>query len=188
MSDSPAARAIFLDRDGTLNVEVDAVLTPDHLRLIDGAGAAVRRINRAGYLAILITNQAVVARGDCGAEDLRRVHEQLRLLLARDGGRLDAVYYCPHHPDFTGACGCRKPAPGMILQAQSDFNIDLPNSWVVGDSAKDIRLARNAGAHAALVRTGKAGADAGPDDRPDGIFDSLGDAVSFITGGNSPNK
>jgi len=183
MSDSGCRqRAIFLDRDGTLNVEVDAVLTPKDLRLIEGAGEAVHRINRAGYRAIVVTNQAVIARGDCSESDVRQVHEELSRLLERDNGCLDAVYYCPHHPDYTGPCCCRKPAPGMILRAQADFDLDLRESWMIGDSAKDIRLARNVGARAALVRTGKAGSDAGPDDQPDEAFDSIGDAVAFITG------
>lgn len=183
MSDAASLKqAIFLDRDGTLNVEVDEVLTPDALVLIEGAGQAVRVINEAGYLAIVTTNQAVVARGECSEADLCRVHERLKRLLAQDRAHLDAIYFCPHHPDFSGPCNCRKPAPGMILRAANDFRIDLPNSWVIGDSAKDIRLARNVGAHAALVRTGKAGADTTPEDGPDGVFDSLPYAVSFITG------
>ena len=174
-------RAIFLDRDGTLNVEVDAVLKPADLKLIAGAGDAVRRINDSGLLAILVTNQAILARGDCDVPGLERIHSELQRLLAAEGGRLDAIYYCPHHPDYTGACDCRKPAPGMILQAQADFDIDLANSWVIGDSMKDIRVSRNVGAHSALVKTGKAGRDAGPDDIPDGVFDSLEEAVMFIT-------
>jgi histidinol-phosphate phosphatase family protein len=176
-------RAIFLDRDGTLNVEIDDVLTPGNLRLIPGAGEAVRRINDAGYLAILVTNQAVIARGDCTLVEVEAVHRELQQLLETSGGRLDAIYHCPHHPDYTGICDCRKPATGMVLRAQSDFNIDLRNSWMVGDSVKDIRLARNAGTRSALVKTGKAGADAGPDDRPDGVFESVGEAVDAIVGG-----
>ena len=182
---SRGRRAVFLDRDGTLNVEVDSVRTPADLRLIEGAGAAVRRMNQAGWLAILVTNQAILARGDCDIGGLERIHDELRRQLAKEGARLDAIYFCPHHPDCTGICDCRKPAPGMILRAQSDFDIDLGNSWVVGDSIKDIRIARNVGAHSALVKTGKAGKDAGPDDRPDAVFDSLGEAAAFITGGEN---
>ncbi len=181
--DSPCRdRAIFLDRDGTLNVEVDSVLTPGNIRLIDGAGEAVYQINRAGYRAILVTNQAVIARGESTAEEVRLVNEQLARLIGRSGGRLDAIYVCPHHPDFTGECGCRKPAPGMVLQARADFGLDLGASWMIGDSVKDIGLARNAGMHAALVRTGKGGSDAGPEDSPDEAFDSVGEAVRFIIG------
>ncbi len=183
MSDSPSReRAIFLDRDGTLNVEVDSVLTPGDIRLIDGAGEAVHRINCAGYRAIVVTNQAVIARGDSSEEEVRLVNEQLRRLIGLSGGRLDAIYFCPHHPDFSGACDCRKPAPGMVLRAQADFGLDLRESWMIGDSVKDIRLARNAGTHAALVRTGKGGSDGGPEDLPDETFDSVGEAVRFIVG------
>jgi len=182
MTDGPGRRrAVFLDRDGTLNVEVELVRTPADLRLIEGAAKAVRRINESGWLAILVTNQAILARGDCGTEGLEKIHDELRRLLARDQARLDAIYVCPHHPDYTGACNCRKPEPGMILRAQSDFNIDLSNSWVVGDSMKDIRIARNVGARSALVKTGKAGRDAGPGDRPDAVFASLREAAAFIT-------
>jgi histidinol-phosphate phosphatase family protein len=183
MSDSPCReRAIFLDRDGTLNVEVDSVLTPGDIRLVDGAGEAVHRINRAGYRAIVVTNQAVIARGESSEEEVRLVNEQLCRLIGQSDGRLDAIYVCPHHPDLTGQCDCRKPAPGMVLRAQADFDLDLSESWMIGDSAKDIRLARNAGTRAALVRTGKGGSDAGPEDWPDETFDSVGEAVRFIIG------
>ena len=129
-----------------------------------------------------------MARGDCDERGLERIHAELRRLLEEDRARLDAIYYCPHHPDFTGICGCRKPAPGMVLRAQSDFNIDLRSSWIIGDSVKDIRLARKVGARAALVRTGKAGSDAEPGDDPDGVFYSLSEAVDFITGTASPER
>jgi len=183
MSKPTGRRAVFLDRDGTLNAEINEILVPERLTLIEGAAVAVRAINEAGLLAILVTNQAVIARGYCDEEDLTRVHARLRELLTRDGGHLDAIYYCPHHPDYTGACDCRKPAAGLIEQARADFGIDVTNSWVVGDSVKDIRLARAVGANAALVRTGKAGSDLGPNDRPDRVFDSVRDAAAFITQG-----
>ncbi|HKD06593.1 MAG TPA: HAD-IIIA family hydrolase [Bryobacteraceae bacterium] len=178
-----ARRAVFLDRDGTLNVEINQVLIPDRVTLIEGAGEAVRAINEAGLLAILITNQAVIARGYCDEKDLEQVHARLRELLARDGGHLDGIYYCPHHPDYTGACGCRKPESGLIRRAQTDFEIDVTRSWVVGDSVKDVRLARTVGASSALVRTGKAGSDLGPDDHPDRVFHTVLDAAEFITEG-----
>ena len=180
-----ARKAVFLDRDGTLNVEVPLVATPQDLTPIDGIGPAVRAINEAGFLAIVLTNQAAVARGDCSFPTLRRIHGKLRGVLAHDGARLDAVYFCPHHTDYGSPCRCRKPKPGMILAAQDDFDIDLAHSWVIGDSAKDVQLARNAGVRCALVRTGKAGADIGTDDMtalPDAIFATLQEAVAFATG------
>jgi histidinol-phosphate phosphatase family protein len=180
-----AHRAIFLDRDGTLNVEVPLVAKPEDLTLIEGIGEAVRAINDAGILAILVTNQASIARGDCDAAMLGRIHARLRSALERDGAHLDAVYFCPHHPDYGPPCNCRKPKPGMVRAAMRDFDIDPAQSWVIGDSAKDVQLARNAGVRCALVRTGKAGADRGTENihsEPDGVFDTLGQAVTFITG------
>lgn len=176
-------KAVFLDRDGTLNIEVATVAKPDDLTPIEGIGPAVRMINDAGLLAILVTNQAVIARGDCDTSMLRRIHAKLRNHLARDGAHLDAIYFCPHHPDYGPPCLCRKPKPGMLLAAAKDFNIDLRQSWVVGDSAKDVQLARNVGARSLLLRTGKAGADIGSDEmhaEPDGTFDTLRDAVAYI--------
>jgi D,D-heptose 1,7-bisphosphate phosphatase len=182
--------AIFLDRDGTLNVEVERVRTPDDLELIEGAVEAVGMINRSGYRAILTTNQAVLARGDCDEAGLARIHAKLETLLGRGGAWLDAIYYCPHHPhrgyhgevpELKIECECRKPKPGMVLQAKQDFNLDLSQSWMIGDSALDIRTARNAGMHTVLVRTGKGGSDLGPNELPDYTFDSLREAVAFIT-------
>jgi D-glycero-D-manno-heptose 1,7-bisphosphate phosphatase len=180
-----ARKAVFLDRDGTLNVEVPLVATPDDLTPIEGIGPAVRAINEAGFLAILLTNQAAVARGDCAPASLRRIHGKLRGILAHDGAHLDAIYVCPHHPGYGSPCNCRKPKPGMIFAAQDDFDIDLARSWVIGDSAKDVQLARNAGVRSALVRTGKAGSDIGTDDMtaiPDAVFETLNEAVAFATG------
>jgi histidinol-phosphate phosphatase family protein len=176
--------AVFLDRDGTLNVEVALVATPEDLIPFAGIGPAVRAINDSGFLAILVTNQAIIARGDCDARRLRLIHAKLRATLASAGAHLDAIYFCPHHPGWGPPCNCRKPKPGMILAAAADFDIDLARSWVVGDSAKDVQLARNTGVRCALVRTGKAGSDIGTEDmhaHPDATFDTLTDAVAFIT-------
>jgi len=182
--------AIFLDRDGTVNVEVERVRTPEDLELIEGSVEAIRTINRSGFRAILVTNQAVLARGDCDEPGLRRVHAKLETLLGRGGAYLDAIYYCPHHPhrgypgevsELKIECACRKPKTGMLFRAKEDFNLDLPNSWMIGDSAIDIQTARNAGMGAVLVRTGKAGSDATRNDLPDYTCDSLYEAVIFLT-------
>jgi D,D-heptose 1,7-bisphosphate phosphatase len=184
--------AVFLDRDGTLNVEVERVRTPDDLQLIEGAAEAVRMINRSGLRAILITNQAVLARGDCDEATLRQIHAKLETLLGREHAWLDAIYYCPHHPHsgYPGEvpalkfdCACRKPKPGMVLRAREDFNLDLCNSWMIGDSAIDIRTARASGVRPVLVRTGKAGRDSSSHDIPDFTFDSVLEAVAFIARG-----
>ncbi len=185
-----ACPAVFLDRDGTLNVEVDRVRSVDQLEIMPGVGEAVRRINRSGLLAVVVTNQAVVARGDCDEEELRRIHDKLETLLGRDGAYLDAIYHCPHHPDggFPGEraelkidCDCRKPGGGLIRRAVSDLHVDLGDSWMVGDTTTDLQTARNMGIRSVLVRTGHAGGDRRWPVRPDFEFHDLGDAVEFIT-------
>lgn len=147
-------RAVFLDRDGTLNVKNGFVTSPEQLELIPGAGEAVRRINEAGFLAILITNQPVIARGECTEQTLKEIHNKLETLLGEHGAYLDAIYYCPHHPDggYPGEipslkieCDCRKPAPGLLLKAARDFHIDLASSYMAGDSWRDAACAVNAG-------------------------------------------
>ena len=147
-------RAVFLDRDGTLNVKNGFVTSPEQLTLLPGAGAAVRRINELGYLAVLITNQPVIARGECSEQTLRTIHNKLETLLGEEGAYLDAIYYCPHHPEggFPGevpalkiVCDCRKPAPGLIFRAARELNIDIPASYMVGDSWRDVACAANAG-------------------------------------------
>ena len=153
-------KAIFLDRDGTLNKYVGFLQSPDELELLPGVAEAIRNINASGDLAIVITNQPVVARGEVSVEELDTIHQKLETELGKEGAYIDALYYCPHHPDkgFEGevaalkiACDCRKPKPGLILQAAKDFNIDLASSWMVGDSEIDIGCGKNAGTHTALL-------------------------------------
>lgn len=146
--------ALFIDRDGTINRHVGYVTKPEQLELLPGAGEAIRRLNQAGILAVLVTNQPVVARGDCSAENLERIHAHLEGLLGNEGAFLDGVYVCPHHPDggFPGevadlkvACSCRKPEPGLVQRAIRDLPIALEHSAVVGDSVRDAELARKIG-------------------------------------------
>ena len=153
-------KAIFLDRDGTLNKYVGFLTDIDELELTEGAAEAVRRINASGYLAIVITNQPVIARGEVSKEELSEIHNKLETLLGQDGAYIDAIYYCPHHPDkgFAGErpqykieCDCRKPRPGMLLQAADDYNIDLTASWMVGDSDSDIKAGTAAGCKTLLL-------------------------------------
>jgi D,D-heptose 1,7-bisphosphate phosphatase len=190
-----ACAAAFLDRDGTLNVEVNRVSSADQLELIAGAGEAVRRLNRAGLLAIGITNQPVIARGDCTEDELEHIHNKLETLLGEEGAFLDGLYHCPHHPDggFEGEraelkiqCDCRKPGTAMIERATSDFVIDLKGSWMVGDTTTDLQTARNAGLRSVLVRTGHAGRDRRWPARPDFEFFDLNEAVKFITEIHAP--
>ena len=151
--------AIFIDRDGTLNEDIGYVSTPDDLVLYPWAAEAVRMVNESGLLAIVITNQSGIARGMYTEERLSSIHLRMIEQLACEGARIDAVYYCPHHPDvgdvrYRIACDCRKPRIGMLDRAARDHRIDLKRSFVVGDKASDINLAGNAGARSALVLTG----------------------------------
>jgi D-glycero-D-manno-heptose 1,7-bisphosphate phosphatase len=152
-------RAIFIDRDGTISEEVGYVNHPTRYRVFPFAPEAVKTINEAGWLAILVTNQAGVARGYFKEDLIQLVHDKLSQELARGGARLDAVYYCPHHPTvgeppYRFDCDCRKPKPGLITRAAADLDIDLARSWMIGDRYGDTELARNAGTRAALVLTG----------------------------------
>lgn len=153
-------KAIFLDRDGTINKYVGFLRNIDDFELLPGVAEAIKKINASGYLAIVATNQPVLARGEVTFEQLDEIHNKMETLLGQEGAYLDAIYFCPHHPDkgFEGEvpelkidCDCRKPKPGMLLKAAEDFNIDLTSSWMVGDGKHDIGAGKNAGCHAALI-------------------------------------
>lgn len=153
-------KAIFLDRDGTINKYVGFLKDINDFELLPDVSKAIRKINNSGYLAIVVTNQPVIARGEVTVEQLNEIHNKMETLLGNDGAYLDAIYYCPHHPDkgFEGevkelkiGCECRKPKPGMLLKAAKDFNIDLKNSWIIGDSKNDIQAGKNAGCKTALI-------------------------------------
>ncbi|QRN99079.1 HAD-IIIA family hydrolase [Archangium violaceum] len=186
--------AVLLDRDGTLNRHAGYVRRPEEVELLDGVGAALRRLNQAGLRTALVTNQPVVARGECTEQELRRIHSRLELLLGRQGAYLDRLYWCPHHPDggFAGerpelkkVCDCRKPATGLIERAARELRLELGDSWMVGDTTVDVRTARQAGVRSVLLRTGEAGSDARFPDRPDYVFLSLTEAVEFILVGHA---
>lgn len=156
-------KAIFLDRDGTINRYVGFLRNINDFELLDGVGEAIRKINRAGYLAIVVTNQPVVARGEVSFEELEEIHKKMETLLGKQGAYLNAVYFCPHHPDkgFPGerkglkiSCECRKPKPGMLFQAAKDFNIDLSKSWTIGDGENDVQAGKRAGCRTALISNG----------------------------------
>jgi D-glycero-D-manno-heptose 1,7-bisphosphate phosphatase len=156
---SGARPAVFIDRDGTISEEVGYVNHVSRYRVFPFAAEAVRALNEAGWLAVLVTNQAGVARGYFREEMVGAVHGLLASELERGGARLDAVYYCPHHPTvgeppYRLDCDCRKPRPGLIRRAAADLGVDLARSWMVGDRYSDTELARNAGVRAALVLTG----------------------------------
>ncbi|HUL39873.1 MAG TPA: HAD-IIIA family hydrolase [Methanomassiliicoccales archaeon] len=142
-------RAVFIDRDDTIAKDVPYCPSPDKLELFGGVGRSVKRLNDAGFLVIVITNQSGVSRGFFTESDLSRIHDKMRLDLARDDARLDGVYFCPHLPDE--GCECRKPNIGMVLQALEDFDIDLQSSYVIGDSDREMELARRIGAKGVQV-------------------------------------
>ena len=149
-------KAIFLDRDGTINKYVGFLRNIEEFELIDGVTEAIKKINESGYLCIVVTNQPVIARGEVSREQLKQIHNKMETLLGKEGAYIDGLYYCPHHPDkgFEGEvvelkfdCDCRKPKPGMLLKAAQDFNIDLSKSWMIGDGDNDVKAGVAAGCH-----------------------------------------
>lgn len=153
-------KAIFLDRDGTINKYVGFLRNIDEFELIDGVAEAIRKINESGYLAIVVTNQPVIARGEVSFEELGVIHNKMETLLGKEGAYLDAIYFCPHHPNkgYEGErpelkfdCDCRKPKPGMLLKAAQDFNIDLAQSWMIGDGENDVKAGQNVGCKTVLL-------------------------------------
>ena len=156
-------KAVFLDRDGTVNKYVGFLRNIDDFELIDGVAEAIRRINESGYLAIVVTNQPVIARGEVTVDELDEIHKKMETLLGAKGAYVDAIYYCPHHPHkgYEGEvpelkidCDCRKPKPGMLLNAAEDFNIDLSQSWMIGDGENDIKAGKATGCTTALIGQG----------------------------------
>lgn len=150
----PKARALFLDRDGTLLRLVPYLRDPERARLVSGVAEELRRLQGTGWRIVVVTNQAGVARGLMTRRDVAAVNRRLMALLAVEGVWLDAVEVCPHHPKFSGPCRCRKPAPGLLLRAARRLRIDLARSWTVGDSGGDLGAGEAAGTATALVGTG----------------------------------
>lgn len=157
-------KAVFLDRDGTINKYVGFLNSADNFELLPGVAQAIKKINDSGLLCIVVTNQPVVARGEITHAGLEEIHNKMETLLGLEGAYIDGIYYCPHHPDkgYAGeiaelkfACDCRKPKPGMLLRASDDFNIDLTESWMVGDSANDVKAGIAAGCKSVLINSGK---------------------------------
>jgi D,D-heptose 1,7-bisphosphate phosphatase len=182
-------KAIFLDRDGVVNVDVDLVAYPDELEIYPYAPAAIRKINDSDYLAIVITNQSVVARNLCTEDELRVIHNKLDTVIGAEHAKLDALYYCPHHPHggfpeenpaYKIDCHCRKPKPGMLLDAARDFNLDLSQCWFIGDTERDVVAGKAAGVKTIGVRTGRA--MKGSTVQPDFMVEDLQVAVDFILG------
>jgi histidinol-phosphate phosphatase family protein len=181
--------AVFLDRDGTLNVEKGGVRRPEELELLPDVGAALAALRGAGFRLVVLTNQPVVARGEASERDLAAIHRRLEWELGKSGAYLDGIYVCPHHPDrgFAGeraelkiACDCRKPALGLFERACRDLSIDAAASWMIGDQTRDIEMARRAGLRSILVQTGAAGGDGRFQCTADHIARDLGGAAEIV--------
>jgi len=168
-------KAIFLDRDGVINKEISYISNPDDFEFIEGSIEALKILEEKNFLLIVITNQAGIARGYYTEEMLKKIHNKMTRILKQNNIVLDDIFYCPHHPDFTGPCDCRKPEPGMILKAQIKHNIDLTNSYMVGDTLSDIETGKKANCKTALVLTGYGKEEQNKIDSliPDMIFKNL---------------
>lgn len=184
-------KCVFLDRDGTVNKYVGYLRDSAQMELIPGAAEAIRKLNGSEYLAVIVTNQPVIARGECGFDELERIHNKMYALLGNDGAYIDALYYCPHHPDsgFDGEvrelkfdCDCRKPKIGMLQKAAEDLNADLSSSWFVGDTYLDVQTGINAGMKTVLLSSGDQNKADKFNCRPDYAAKDLAEAVKIILG------
>lgn len=183
-------RIIFLDRDGTINKEVDLLKEKGQLELLPGSAEGIRVLNENGFLVVIVTNQPQVARGLCTEEEVQAINAGLVRMLAEKGAKIDAVYYCPHHPDkgypeenpaYKIECGCRKPKAGMLKEAAAKFGAELKDCFVVGDRTVDVQTAKNVGCKSILVRTGYAGKDGKHKVEPDYICENLLEAAKLIS-------
>ena len=185
-------RAVFMDRDGTISEEVGYVNHPSRFRLFPYAVEAIKHLNQNGWLAIVVTNQAGVARGYFPEQMIETVHTDMTKQINDGGGRLDAIYYCAHHPSvgeppYRIDCDCRKPKPGLIMRAAEEFDIDLKQSWMVGDRYSDVELAHNANVKSMLVLSGYGRGEwehqrSSWSQRPDAVAEDFLEAVLLIAG------
>ncbi|PLX40286.1 MAG: D,D-heptose 1,7-bisphosphate phosphatase [Deltaproteobacteria bacterium] len=180
-------KAVFLDRDGTIVEEVEFLSKVKDMKVIEGAAEALSQLGEAGYLLIVVSNQSGVARGLFDDAVVERINVALAKELKASGAKVEMFLWCPHHPDFSGGCGCRKPSPGMILAAARELNVDLSASWTVGDKLSDIEAGRSAGTRTALVRTGYGKSVESSMKKkgviPDGVFDDIGKFADALLGG-----
>jgi len=181
MTPRPETRpAVFLDRDGTVIREKNYLADPEGVVLLPGVAEALRLLAEAGFALVVVTNQSGIARGLYGLEDYHAVAKRLDEELGRQGVEVDSTYFCPHHPDFTGPCECRKPGTGMYVQAEKHLGLDLSASFYVGDREKDVLPARELGGRGILVRTGYGREEEEAVNGDARVFDTLLDAARFI--------
>jgi len=172
-------KAVFLDRDGTIARDVPYCSRPEDFDLLPGAADGIRLLNQHGFKAVVVTNQSGIARGYFTEEMLAKIHHKMRRELAKSGAHVDAVYYCPHHPDDN--CECRKPKPKMLLQAAADLNIDLQKSYVIGDKDMDIEMGQNAGCKTILIAEENKESETGKQvPCPDYVASSISNAAQWI--------
>jgi D,D-heptose 1,7-bisphosphate phosphatase len=185
--------AIFLDRDGVINKEVDLLYKLEDMLLLPNAAEAIKKINQSDYLAVIVTNQPVIARNLVSLAELAMIHNKMETLLGREQAYIDALYFCPHHPDsgypeerkeYKIACKCRKPKPGMLLQAAKELNIDLTHSYIIGDRESDVLAGKAAGVKTIIVKS-NGEIEYNSESAADYKYDNLGEAVNFIIGENN---
>jgi len=181
-------KAVFFDRDGVISKEVDQLSKIDDLKIYNFAAKAIKKINNSDYLAILVTNQPMIAKGFMTEKDLDEIHKKLETELGLKGAKIDAIYYCPHHPEkgFVGErpelkikCKCRKPEIGLLLKAKKDFNVNLKKSYLIGDKTSDILAGKRAGCKTILVKTGYGGKDGLFSVKPDFTINNLIKAIDI---------
>ncbi len=183
MTDSTSLRpAVFLDRDGTVIREKEYLADPEGVVLLEGAARAMARLRDGGFALVLVTNQSGIARGLYTLEDYRRVAARLDEVLEARGVLPDKTYFCPHHPDFSGPCDCRKPQTGMYLRAAGELGLDLPASFYVGDRLKDVLPAIALGGQGILVRTGYGVQEEGRAPEEAWVVEGLTEAADRILG------
>ena len=185
------AKAVFLDRDGTIIEDTGYVGDPDKVKLLPGAGKAIAELNRAGYLVVIISNQSGVARGIFGEDALSSVHQRMESLLSPLGATIDGAYYCPYLDGpaakvsaYRRDSALRKPKPGLLLQAAEELQIDLESSWMVGDSMRDVQAGKRAGTRTILVETGKGASQreeaCASSESPDHVASALPQAIEWL--------
>ncbi len=171
-------KAVFLDRDGTLTSERNYTLSPEEIKILPQTPEAIKILHQSGFLTIVVTNQSCVGKGLITLEELHRIHHAFLKILEKEGASIDAIYFCPHHPD--AGCKCRKPSPELIFRAAKDYNIDLSKSYLIGDQKRDIEMGKRAGLKTVMVLTGY-GEEQSKEANPDFIAKDVLEAAKIIT-------